>query len=262
MTLAFFTAAALAYAAASLAFASEREAGERTRRAARWLLAAGGLAHFLCIGSQSAAGAHPFQSVFLVTSFGAFLTVAAFFALSRGRPLAAIGALVAPLGLLGLLLGVGFGDVEAARAPASAALTRLHIGLATAGLAGFILAAGAAASYLAMERRLRARVFKPRPGAISLAGLDRLHHRLMMVVTPIFTLAIITGVLWIVRAGGVSTLGARWFELLTAGVAWLACAAIVGLRAALGIRGRRAAGLTLVAFACMVGILGYYGVRP
>lgn len=259
--IAFFIVAALAYAAASVAYGIEREGDEWLRRAGRILLALAGIGHFLCIGAQSAAGEHPFQSVFLVTSFGAMLTVLGFFAVSRGRPLAALGGLVAPVGLVGLVLGVLFGDVEAARAPASASLARLHIGLATAGLAGFLLAAGTAASYLAMERRLRARLFKPRPGAISLAGLDRLHHRLMLAVTPIFTLAIVTGVLWIVRAGGVETLRARWFELLTAAVAWLACVAILGLRAALGIRGRRAAGLTLIAFACMVAILAYYGVR-
>jgi len=256
-----FIAAALAYAASSVAFGIEREGDERLRRAGRICLAVAGIVHFLFIGAQSAAGAHPFQSVFRVASFGAMLTVAGLFVVSRGRPMPAIGALIAPLGLIGLVLGVVFGGVAIERAPASPALARLHISLATAGLAGFILAAGAAASYLAMERRLRSRRFKPRPGAISLAALDRLHHRVMIVVTPIFTMAIVTGVLWIVRAGELATLRERWFELLIAGVAWLAAVALLGLRAALGLRGRRAAALTLIAFGCTLAILVFYGVR-
>ncbi|MCB9566240.1 MAG: cytochrome c biogenesis protein CcsA [Myxococcales bacterium] len=260
-----FILAALTYAASSLAYAVERGASsERARWWARLLLAFAGLLHFAWIGAQSAGGEHPFGSVARVISFGAVITVGLFFAVARGRSLAGLGAIIAPLGLIGLVIGVGL-DVAGVvpRMPASAGLTRLHIGLATAGLAGFILAAGVAAVYLAMERRLRTRRFKPSPGGggASLSGLDRLHHRVMMVVTPIFTLAIVTGVLWIVQAGGVGTLRARWFELAIGGVAWLASVAVLGLRAALGFRGRRAAVLTLVAFVCTLAILAYYGVR-
>ncbi|MEZ4385674.1 MAG: cytochrome c biogenesis protein CcsA [Nannocystaceae bacterium] len=259
----FFILAALTYAGASLAFAVERSGdSERARTLARWLLAVAALLHFITIGAQSAGGAHPFGTVWRVSSFGAMITVALFFVVARGRSLAAIGALLAPLGLLGLVAGVALDVDPASRVPASVGLTRLHIGLATAGLAAFILAGVVAAIYLTMERRLRSRKFKPGKGpGISLTGLDRLHHRVMMAATPIFTLAIITGVLWIVRAGGVASLGDRWFELAIGGVAWIASVAVLAMRAAFGIRGRRAAILTLVAFGCTLAILGYYGVR-
>ncbi len=262
--LVLFILAALTYAAASLAYGVERSGdSERARHLAQVLLAIAGVLHFAEIGAQSAGGEHPFGSVWRVISFGAMITVGLFFVIARGRSLTSLGAIIAPLGLVGLVLGQALDADTATRIPASVGLTRLHIGLATAGLAVFILAAGVAAIYLAMEQRLRSRKFKPTAGGpgISLTGLDRLHHRVMMAATPIFTLAMVTGVLWIIQAGGLVTLRERWFEILIGGVAWLASVAVLALRAALGIRGRRAALLTLVAFACTVVILASYGVR-
>ncbi len=262
--LVLFILAALTYAASSLAYGVELGGdAKRARKLARILLAVAAILHFAAIGAQSAGGAHPFGSVSRVISFGAMITIALFFAVARGRSLTSLGALLAPLGLIGLVLGFALDVDSSSRIPASVGLTRLHIGLATAGVAIFSLAAGVAAIYLAMERRLRLRKFKPAIGGsgISLTGLDRMHHRVMMVATPIFTLAIVTGVLWITQAGGLAGLRDRWFEIAIGGVAWLASVAVLALRAALGIRGRRAALLTLVAFACTVLILVYYGVR-
>lgn len=259
--LVLFILAALLYSAASVFYGIERAGDERARRTARVLLALAGVLHFAWIGAQSASGAHPFASAARVASFGAVITVGLYFLIARGRSIAALGAIIAPIGLIGVAIAAIFDHPGVDRVPASAALSRLHIGLATAGLAGFILAAGVAAVYLAMERRLRSRQFKPRPGAISLAGLDRLHNRVMLVVTPVFTLAMVTGVLWIARAGGLGSLRDRWLELVLGGVGWLACVALLGLRAAFGMRGRRAAVLTLLAFACTVAIFVSYGVR-
>jgi glutamyl-tRNA reductase len=70
-------------------------------------------------------------------------------------------------------------------------------------------------------------------------GLERLHYQLVLLVTPIFTLAIVTGVLWTVRAGGVESMGARWIEILMAVTAWLSSVGVLVLRVGLGLRGRR-----------------------
>ena len=96
---------------------------------------------------------------------------------------------------------------------------------------------------------------------MSLAGLERLHYQLVLLATPIFTLAIVTGVLWTVRAGGVESIGARWIEILMAVTAWLTSVGVLVLRAGLGLRGRRLAQLTLVAFVCTLLVIVWYGVR-
>lgn len=270
-----FILAALVYGAATFAYGLDpdapdsasrsqvaRQATVRQRRA-QLLLALAGLLHFCTIGAQCVRGEHPFESVFLATSLGALIAVAGYCALTLARPMHALGAVLAPVGLLGLAVGVMFGATsvhDPLPAPVHS-LATAHIGLATAGLAGFTLAAAVAGLYLAMERRLRAKQWKPRPGAMSLAGLERLHYQLVLLVTPVFTLAIVTGVLWTIRAGGVESMGARWIEILMAVTAWLTSVAVLVMRAGVGLRGRRLAQLSLVAFVCTLLVIVWYGVR-
>ncbi len=270
-----FILAALVYGAATFAYGLDpdapdsasrsqvaRQATTRQRRA-QLLLALAGLLHFCTIGAQCVRGEHPFESVFLATSLGALIAVAGYCALTLARPMHALGAVLAPVGLLGLAVGVMFGATsvhDPLPAPVHS-LATAHIALATVGLAGFTLAAAVAGLYLAMERRLRAKQWKPRPGAMSLAGLERLHYQLVLLVTPVFTLAIVTGVLWTIRAGGVESMGARWIEILMAVTAWLTSVAVLVMRAGFGLRGRRLARLSLVAFVCTLLVIVWYGVR-
>ena len=264
MSLLLFIASALLYGGASFAYGAEEPLwGRDLRPWGRVLLFGAAAVHLAVIGAQCLHGNHPLQSVFLVSSLGAWVAVVGYLLISRRRRLDPLGALLAPVGLAGLVLGVLFDGEGVDRIEGTAVLARAHVSLATAGVAGFILAAGVAGLYVAMERKLRSKAFRPDQAndGMSLTGLDRLHHLLMLLVTPVFTLAIVTGVLWILRAGGPEILAGRVFELVVAGVAWLASIAVVVSRAMWGTRGRPAAGLTLLAFACVVAVLIYYGVR-
>ncbi len=236
---------------------------ERSQRAGDIALAVAGLLHTACVGAQCIEGDHPFASVFLVVSFAALSAVLGYYVLAvvRRRTIPALGAILAPVGLIGLVLGVLFGVPGSERLPATTLLAKSHIGLATAGIALLMFAAGVAGVYLAMERRLRQKIFRPRPGGVSLLGLDRMHHRLILLVTPVLTLALVTGVLWILQLGGPEMLGPRWLELAAGGLAWLASVTLLVTRAAFGMRGRQAAGLTIIALLSVVVLLSYYGVR-
>lgn len=268
--LVLFILAALGYGAATFAYGSRATDGERDAdrgpfRYARLLLAIASALHFLAIGAQCVQGDHPLKNIYLATSFGTLIAVGGYLLLARpGRGLDALGPVLAPLGLVGLALGVVFHDVTgtAGTVPGGQAVGSAHVGFASAGLAGFVLAAGVAGLYLGMERRLRSKQFRPGVGrGLSLQGLDRLHHRLVLLVTPVFTLAIVTGVLWTVEVGGLSQLRGRMFEVAAAGVAWLASVVILVSRAIWGTRGRRSAWLTLVAFFATLLIVVSYGVR-
>lgn len=256
-----FILAALAYGAASLAYGVSTEA--RPSAAPRIALAVAAALHLSTIGSQCVDGMHPFKSIFLATSLGLLVTVAGYLLLSlTWRPMRALGAVLAPLGLIGLTLGVVMGPAGAHDDPrAAVALIRAHIAAATLGLAGFSLAAGIAGLYLAMERRLRTKVFRPNRSGISLAGLDKLHVWLVLVVTPIFTIAIATGGAALVGVGGSEMIRARALELIAAGVAWLASMTVLVARAVWGFRGRRAAWLTIISFVSVIVIVVWYGVR-
>lgn len=270
-----FILAALTYGAATFAYGldpDEAEGASRSQvarsssvrqRRARLLLMLAGLLHVGTIGAQCMRGEHPFGSVFLATSFGALLAVVAYCLLTLARPMHTLGAVLAPVGLFGLAAGVMFGATSVHDLPPAPvhSLATAHIALATAGLAGFVLAAAVAGLYLAMDRKLRQKQWKPRPGVMSLAGAERLHYQIVLFVTPVFTLAIVTGVLWTLRAGGIESMGARWVELLMAVAAWVSSVAVLVLRVAFGLRGRRSAQLTLVSFVCTLLVIVWYGVR-
>ncbi|MCA9716675.1 MAG: cytochrome c biogenesis protein CcsA [Myxococcales bacterium] len=269
-----FILAALAYGATTFLYGTNSSTAspgspsssgvrERSRRAGDISLAIAGLLHTGCVGAQCVEGDHPFASVFLVVSFAALSAVLGYFvvvvALRKNVP--SLGAILAPVALIGLVLGVLFGEPASNHLAATSLLAKSHIGLATAGIALLTLAAGVAAVYLAMERRLRQKIFRPRPGGISLLGLDRMHHRLILLVTPVLTLALVTGVLWILQLGGPEMLGPRWLELAAGGAAWLASVTLLVTRAAFGMRGRQAAGLTIIALLSIIIVLSFYGVR-
>jgi ABC-type uncharacterized transport system permease subunit len=263
--LGLFIVSAIAYGAATYAYGSHAETGDEPTglgRFGRLLLACAALFHVLAIGAQCVDGDHPLKNIFLATSFGALIAVGGFLGLSRNRKLEALGPLMAPLGLVGLVLGVLFSKMGAEpTVPGAAGVASAHVALASVGFAGFTLAAGVSGLYLVMERRLRRKQFKPGTGGMSLSALDRLQHRLVLMVTPVFTLAIVTGVLWILDLGGWSQLSGRAFEVAAGGIAWLCSAGLLISRAVWGTRGRRAALLTLVAFGAMLLIVGWYGVN-
>lgn len=267
MILVLFIAAALAYGAATFAYGVDAgepraEGAVGMHRRARPILLLAALGHTALIGLQCVEGDHPLKNIFLATSFGSLVAVIGFLALSRSQKIDALGAVVAPIALAALALGVVFSSVDRAHVPTGSAIASAHVGFASAGLAGFTLAAAVAGLYLATERRLRRKQFRPGQTGMSLTGLDRLHHRLVLLVTPVFTLAIVTGALWIVQIGGPHMVRGRLFELAAAAIAWVASVALLVMRAVWGSRGRQSAWLTILAFGAVLLIVVSYGVRP
>lgn len=258
----FFILAALAYGAASFAYGAGTDEGSPIKQWARALLAAAALLHLGTIGAQCLDGRHPFTSLYLSVSTGLWIAVVGFLAIStKHRPMRALGAVLAPLGLIGLTVGVVMGPGHTGAGAVSAGLVRVHIALATVGVSGFTLAAGVAGLYLGMERRLRTKQFQPGQSGISLLGLDRLHWWLVLLVTPIFTLAIVTGAMILLREGGLEMLSGRAIELAVAGVAFVANTVSLISRAVWGLRGRKAAFLTMISFVALAVILISYAVR-
>ncbi|MGB1277995.1 MAG: hypothetical protein ACPG77_19770, partial [Nannocystaceae bacterium] len=110
MVVVLFILAALMYGAASFAHGVEGEHAERLRLRAAVFLGLAAVLHFGCIGAQCVEGDHPFKSVFLATSLGALCAVLGFLLVAIRKPIHSLGALLAPIGLAGLVLGVVFAD--------------------------------------------------------------------------------------------------------------------------------------------------------
>jgi ABC-type uncharacterized transport system permease subunit len=138
-------------------------------------------------------------------------------------------------------------------------LGRAHILLATLGVAVFALAAVLALLYLVEDRQLKRKKFEKVMGrGTPLDTLDRLALRCVSVGFPVFTIAIVTGAMWIARLGVLQRPESIRPEYLFAVATWMAFGVLLIARVGAGWRGRRAAWLTLGGFAsAMLVVVGY-----
>lgn len=219
------------------------------------VLGAGAIFHALDLVARGLqAGNIPVANFSQALSFLAWVTALAGLVMIVRLRVAVIGALVAPSALIAL------GASEAMQGGAGAlphALRSLwlpvHVTLAVAGEALFVLAATVSLVYLFQESRLKAhRPLLAGPGGMpSLEKLDRINYRLLGWGFLLLTLAILSGALWAEH-----TWGRFWSwepRELWSLITWLLYAALLESRLTVGWRGRRAATLTIVVFAVLVG---------
>src|SRR4029077_10469776 len=114
-------------------------------------------------------------------------------------PIPVVAVLVVPVAMvLDLVSRLTRGQEELPQA--ATALRSLHIVTATLGVAVFAVAAGISAVYLATERQLKrhhlGRVTRRGP---ALETLDTLGRRCILLGFPVFTLALITGAVFVAR---------------------------------------------------------------
>jgi ABC-type uncharacterized transport system permease subunit len=166
-----------------------------------------------------------------------------------------VGALVVPVTMV---LDVAARLVPTAEAHTGGISTLgiTHITLATAGIALFAVAAGGAVVYLLEERRLKRHKSALKHG-IALETLDRLNRRCITFGFPLFTVAMITGAVWVARLS--DTFFTPQYAIST--VAWLLYAALLVARLTAGWRGRRAALMTIAGFATALTVLLFYVIR-
>lgn len=248
----------LAYALAAALYLAHLFASKGpAARIARVALAVGVALQLTDIGLRCYQRQNPVSSTPEAVAFVGFLIACGTLVAAVRYRLAAAGAFAVPASLILLILGRAV--PAEADAPLMTPLGRTHIFLAALGVAVFALAAVLALLYLVQERRLKRRRFEQTEAP--LATLDRLALRCVSVGFPIFTIALLTGALWIARLGGVSTAAARRPEYLIAVAAWVAFGALLVARVGAGWRGRRAAWLTLGGFGAALAVLLVYVLR-
>ncbi len=169
--------------------------------------------------------------------------------------LSVLGCIIAPLALLMTLAALAFGSNVGEVSPGLKTFwLPLHVTLAFLGNAVFALAFGVSLIYLLQERYLKHKkitaLMKRFP---SLESLDRLNYQLLVWGFPLMTLGILTGSLW----AGIHW-GHYWSwepRQISSGIAWIFYGAILHGRITAGLRGKKAALLTMFGF-CVV--LGYF----
>ena len=254
---AFWAAVAL-YVVATAALLGVLAGHARLRGPAIALVALAMIAHGTDIGWRGVQHVHPAQTVREAVGFLAFIITLGYLLASLRYRLTIGGAVIMPVVLVMLLVarltpaGTTQDDLST--------LGRVHISLATIGVAIFALASGLSAIYLVESRALKKKQFDAvafKDRGAPLESLDRLSHRLVWIGFPIFTVALVLGAVWTSRLG----LSLERIEYPLAAVTWLAFATLLVARQAYGLRGRRAARLTLAGFAAALLVLAIYLVR-
>jgi cytochrome c-type biogenesis protein CcsB len=169
--------------------------------------------------------------------------------------MAVIGAFVAPLVFAATTVATVMTRRRELQIPQALRSVWLpvHVTLAFAGFALFVLAASVSMVYLIYDHRLK----KKRPLAAtepfppSLEKLDRINYRLLIWGFVLLTLAIVSGAIW-----ADATWGRFWSwepQESWSFVIWLMYAALLESRLAVGWRGRRVATLTIVVLTVLIG---------
>lgn len=226
-------------------------------RAAKWILVVGFVAHGADISMRAIDKVHPGTSVREALGFLSWAIVGGFLLASVKHRLNILGAFVGPLGL---------GILAMARLSSSGkgtdgltTLGRIHISMATLGVAIFAIATGLAVVYLVQERTLKSKRFDGvlLKRGVALESLDRLSHRLVLVGFPIFTAALMLGVIWVSQRA--SSFDRPEYPL--AAITWAAFAALIVTRTTWGWRGRKTALMTIIGFAAAIVVFAIYFVR-
>jgi ABC-type uncharacterized transport system permease subunit len=255
---AFYIALSLYGIATLLYVAGATQPARWLPTAARLTLLAAFLAHGTDIGWRGVQGVHPGTSVREALGFLAWVMVGGYLFWSWRVKIGLLGAFVAPAALA--ILAVARLTPSGEALHELGVLGRIHISLATLGIAMFALATAVAVMYLAQDRSLKKKQFDDLvlKRGDSLEALDRLSHRLVVIGYPIFTASLLLGVIWVARRHITGFLRPEW---LMAGVIWLTFGGLIAGRTARGWRGRRAALLTIAGFSASLVVLGIYLAR-
>jgi len=253
--------AALYGAATALYFVYLFGRNEATLRVARWTLAGALAAHLAMIGLLCTQKLSPLRDLRGALSLTAWLLGVGYLVTTFRTRMGPVGAFIAPLALA-LLISARF-TPQAASATAGTASTplgKLHIALVAMGVAAFGLAAAVALIYLLLEAALKRKrigpLFRRSP---PLSALDDAGRMLILVGFPLYTLAMVTGAIWVARLPGHA---AFRVEYLIAGITWVIFGLLILARWTVGWRGRQAALATVFGFvATMVVLVIYIGRR-
>jgi ABC-type uncharacterized transport system permease subunit len=254
---AFYVALILYGVAALLYISAFVEAPRWMAPAARWTLLAAFVLHGIDIGWRGVLHVHPGTSVREALGFLAWIMVGGYFWWSWRVKLAMLGAFVAPAALVIL--------ATARLSPSGDPMTdlgtlgRIHISLATLGVAIFFLATLVAGMYLLEDRSIKRKEFDRvlfKRGA-ALETLDRLSHRLVVIGFPIFTASLMLGVVWGAQRAEYLSRPEWWIALVT----WGAFGGLIVARTTRGWRGRKAAILTIMGFSASAAVLAIYLAR-
>lgn len=254
---AFYVALVL-YALASTAYVSAFfDSPDWMRRAAVALLVGAFIGHGVDIGWRGVQSVHPGTSVREALGFGTWVLCGGYLLYSTKYRFPIFGALLTPV--LMLIFAAARLSPSGDALEDLGTLGRIHISLATVGVATFAFATALSFFYILEERNLKKKRFDGLlyKRGIALETLDQWSHRLILVGFPIFSIALLLGVIWVSQGAASWTRPEYPIALIT----WLTFGVVIVARTTSGFRGRRAAWLTIFGFLAAVVVLVIYFAR-
>jgi ABC-type uncharacterized transport system permease subunit len=242
--------ALLAYGEAAVAYAGELRGPGLAGRAATWGVRVGWLAQTALLTVQLLdADGFPWGTWAGALNLFVWLIVTAYLIWGCRPRYRLLGLAVMPPAVVLLLAAWAGGGTGIEEGDRAGVLLAVHAGLMLAGFAALLLAAGMAALYLWQERRLKRRARTVlRLRVPPLETLDRGAARVVLVALGLLVGGIVAGLASFERGDFDAAMAVTL-------LVWAAYALLLLLRRGAGLRGARAARLTLAAFALVALVL-------
>jgi len=197
------------------------------------------------IGAESVPSADIYGSL----SFIAWAVSGAYLAFQTKTKTRVLGAFVSPAVLV-MMIAASAGLVDGASIPSAMRgdWVPVHVVLLLTGGALFALACLAGMMYLLQDNLIKGKNVSGFSGLLpSLQDLDRINHICIVWGFPLLTFGIIAGSIWARTIWGNSW---HWDpKLIFTAISWLIYAILIHQRIAMGWKGRKAALLSIIAFA-------------
>lgn len=242
---------------------------ENLSHVARWLLIVGAICHVASFIVRTYFARQipqhswyvPWSNWFESFSFFTLVIVVEFLIVMGRNRLPILGAFVMPLAWLALIVGINspFGRQIPTLPPALQSYwMAIHVPVMFISYAAFTMAFGVGLAFLLQEWQLKSK--KPNHLTFrlpSLDDMDRMIYRTIAAAFPILTVGVLLGATWAYDAWGRYW---GWDPKETwALITWFIYAAYLHMRLVKGWRGRKAAYMSMLGFACV--IFTYVGVN-
>ncbi|VAX26189.1 hypothetical protein MNBD_NITROSPINAE02-1358 [hydrothermal vent metagenome] len=200
---------------------------------------------------SSITGHGPYTNLFEYCAFGAWVVFLSFLIAEGYFKIKPLGAFMAPLGFLLMLLAFAFSTETEPTLPVKAYWLTMHRTLSFLAFGAFTLVFAAGCMYLIQERQLKSKQFGLWYHRLpSLGVLDEANRMGLIFGFPIVTVGALAAVAWSAQKYGTALKYDASTATLTIG--WGVYAALSVGRAWLGWRGRRAAALGIIGFGIVV----------
>ena len=171
--------------------------------------------------------------------------------LQAARPLRGIDWFLLPVVALLLIAAGIFSRAKPHEYNVKNVWFRVHLVTAYGGAAAFAVAAAVGAMYLVVNRRLRSKRTLSGPGMGSLERLENLTTISVAMGLALLTIGAITGGVWMISGGKETPIA----KIVLTAIVWVLYAVVLHAPINPSFRGRKAAVLSVVGFAMMVGTI-------